>query len=134
MSAKKTKATPPDVLAAQGALQRAEHARLSAQLSARLSAQHELERARFEAAQALQDARVRADGHLPRAESCTMNWIERRPIRRAAVIVRRTAATITTRFPGEADEQQWRKDKAGKWRQWPDRGSSYWLELPEGQK
>lgn len=68
--------------------------------------------------QALQKAKVRADDHLPRADSCTAGWAAGKVIRRAAVIVRRT--------PGYPEEQQWRK-----WRQWPGRGSIRWLEIAE---
>ncbi len=120
MSAKKAKAAPPEVLAAQEALQRAEHARLSAQ--------RELERAtqaRFDAVQALQDARVRADGRLPKARIFVPAWQERIEV----VIDRRTAKMIVTRSPGRSDEQQWRKGADGKWRQWPDRGSVRRLEI-----
>lgn len=122
MSTKKAKTTPPEVLAAQEALQRAEHARLSAQ--------RELERAtqaRFEAAQALQDARVRADGRLPKARIFVPAWQERIEV----VIVRRTNAEIVTRAPGSTTEQKWRKRADGEWRQWPDRGSVRRLEAAE---
>lgn len=125
MSAKKSKVAPPEVLAAQEALQRAEHARLSAQ--------RELERAtqaRFEAVQALQDARVMADGRLPRAHVFVPAWQERIEV----VIDRRTKGEIVTRAPGQATEQRWRKKADGKWREWPDRGSGRWLELPEDKR
>ena len=121
--AKKPQTTPPEVLAAQEALQRAEHARLAAQ--------RELERAtqaRLEAAQALQGAMVRADAHLPRAWVFVPAWQERFEV----VIERRTAKMIVTRSPGRSDERQWRKGADGKWRQWPDRGSVRWLEI-EGE-
>ena len=120
--AKKPQTTPPEVLAAQEALQRAEHARLVAQ--------RELERAtqaRFEAVQALQDARVRADARLPRAYIFVPAWQERLEV----VIERRTAKMIVTRSPGRSDEQKWRKSVAGKWRQWPHLGSVCWLEVAE---
>ena len=123
MSAKKAKTTPPEVLAAQEALQRAEHARLVAQ--------RELERAtqaRFEAAQALQDARVRADGRLPKARIFVPAWQERIEV----VIVRRTKVEIVTRAPGSATEQKWRKHADGTWRQSPDLGSTRRLEI-EGE-
>jgi hypothetical protein len=126
MSARKPKTTPPEVLAAQEALQRAEHARLSAQ--------RELERAtqaRFEAVQALQDARVRADGHLPRAWVASESWRVGAPKRCEVVVDRRTEKTIVTRYIGRPDEQQWRKGSDGKWRQWPGRGSACWLEVAE---
>ena len=120
--AKKPQTTPPEVLAAQEALQRAEHARLVAQ--------RELERAtqaRFEAVQALQDARVLADGRLPRAHVFVPAWQERSEV----VIVRRTKGEIVTRSPGCAVEQKWRKRADGEWRQWPDRGSVRRLEVAE---
>ena len=120
--AKKPQTTPPEVLAAQEALRRAEHARLSAQ--------RELERAtqaRFEAAQALQDARVTADGRLPRAHVFVPAWQERIEV----VIVRRTKVEIVTRAPGQATEQKWRKRADGEWHQWPDRGSVRRLEVAE---
>lgn len=120
--AKKPQTTPPEVLAAQEALQRAEHARLSAQ--------RELERAtqaRFEAVQALQDARVRVDGHLPKAHVFVPAWQERIEV----VIDRRTKGEIVTRAPGQATERRWRKGADGKWRQWPDRGSVRTLEVAE---
>ncbi|MFM6987104.1 MAG: hypothetical protein ACKOXG_00345 [Arenimonas sp.] len=126
---KKTKTPPPEVLATQEALQRAEHARLTAVA--------ELERATqatHAAAQALQEARVRADDHLPKATMCTLNWANK-PNRRELVIERRTAKTIVTRYPGGVDEQQWRKGSDGRWLQWPDRGSirvRRWLEVEEG--
>ena len=123
MSAKNAKTTPPEVLAAQEALQRAEHARLAA--AAELG---RATRARFEVAQALQEARVRADDHLPRAMVFVPAWQGRI----AVVIERRTAKTITTRSPGGTQEQQWRKGADGKWRPWPDRGSVRWLEI-EGE-
>lgn len=85
----------------------------------------------FDADQALQKAKVRADDHLPRADSCAAGCAAGKVIRRAVVIVRRTAKTITTRTPGYPEEQQWRKDAQGKWRQWPDRGSTRWLEVAE---
>lgn len=89
-----------------------------------LAAEEALERAK---------AKVRADDHLPRADSCAAGWAwaAGKVIRRAVVIVRRTAETITTRTPGHPEEQQWRKDAQGKWRQWPDRGSTRWLEVAE---
>lgn len=120
MSARKPKATTPEVLAAQEALQRAEHARLVAQRELKRATQ-----ARFEAAQALQEAMVRADAHLPRAWVFVPAWQERFE----AVIERRTAKMIVTRSPGRSDEQQWRKGADGKWRQRPDRGSMRWLEI-----
>lgn len=122
MSTKKAKTTPPEVLAAQEALQRAEHARLAAQ--------RELERAtqaRFEAVQALAEAKARADDRLPRAWVFVPAWQERIEV----VVEHRTAKTITTRSPGRSDEQRWRKGADGKWRQWPDRGSVRWLEVAE---
>ena len=125
MSAKKPKTTPPEVLAAQEALQRAEHARLVAQ--------RELERAtqaRFEAAQALQDARVHADRDLPRVWMLTPSW-RSAPSRTELVIERRTAKAIFTRRPGCHEEQQWRKAVGGKWLQWPHRVASAWLEVAE---
>jgi len=124
--AKKPQTTPPEVLAAQEALQRAEHARLSAQ--------RELERAtqaRFEAVQALQEARVHADRDLPRARIATPGWRSAAPDHTEVVIERRTAKAIFTRRPGCCDEQQWRKGAGGKWRQWPDRGSVRTLEVAE---
>ena len=120
--AKKPKTTPPEVLAAQEALQRAEHARLTAQREHERATQ-----ARFEAVQALQDARVRADGHLPRARVFVPAWQDWTEV----VVERRTAKTITTRSPGGSAEQQWRKGADGRWRQWPDRGSVRWLEVAE---
>ena len=122
MSTRKPKTTPPEVLAAQEALQRAEHARLAA--AAELG---RATRARFDAAQALQEARVRADAGLPNAWVVTPGWADRVRV----VIERRTAKTITTRSPGRSDEQRWRKGADGKWRQWPDRGSVRWLEVAE---
>lgn len=119
MSAKK----PPEVLAAQEVLQRAEHARLAAMAELVRATQ-----ARLDAAQALQDARLRADANLPLAWVWVPAWQERI----AVVIEHRTAKTITTRSPGGAEEQQWRKGTDGKWRQWPDRGSVRWLEI-EGE-
>lgn len=120
MSAKKAKTTPPEVLAAQEALQRAEHARLSAVTELTRATQ-----ARFDAVQALHEARARADDHLPRAWVFVPAWKERAEV----VIERRTAKMIVTRSPGRSDEQQWRKGADGKWRQWPDRGSALWLEI-----
>lgn len=120
--AKKPQTTPPEVLAAQEALQRAEHARKTAAA--------ELERAtqaRLEAVQALQEAMVRADAHLPRAWVFVPAWQERVEV----VIERRTAKMIVTRSPGRSDEQQWRKAADGKWSQWPDRGSVRTLEVAE---
>lgn len=114
------------VLAAEEALRRAKVARDEANSALKVAMQ-----AVFDADQALQAAKVRADDHLPRADSCVESWVEGRPLRRAVVIVRQTAKTITTRRPGGVEEQQWRKDAAGRWRQWPDRGSGQWLELPE---
>lgn len=112
-----------DVLAAEEALERAKAVRNEANATLK---------AVFDAEQALQKAKVRADDHLPRAESCAAGWAAGKVIRRAVVIVRRTAKTITTRTPGYPEEQQqWRKDKDGKWRQWPDRGSTRWLEIAE---
>ena len=125
--AKKPQTTPPEVLAAQEALQRAEHARLSAQ--------RELERAtqaRFEALQALQDARVHADRGLPRAWIVTPSWRGAASDRTEVVIERRTAKAIFTRRPGCHDERQWRKGVVGKWWQWPHRGSVCWLEIEGG--
>ena len=118
--AKKPQTTPPEVLAAQEALQRAEHARLSAVTELTRTTQ-----ARFEAVQALQEAMARADAHLPRAWVFVPAWQERLEV----VIERRTAKMIVTRSPGRSDEQQWRKGADGKWRQWPDRGSVRWLEI-----
>ena len=125
--AKKPQTTPPEVLAAQEALQRAERARLSAQ--------RELERAtqaRFEAAQALQEARLRADASLPRAVVVRDVWHERNPIRTTVVVERRTEATIYTRLPGGGDERQWRKNARGEWTLYPDRGPVCRLEI-EGE-
>lgn len=122
--AKKPQTIPPEVLAAQEALQRAEHERLVAQ--------RELERAtqaRFEAAQALQGARVHADRDLPRVWMLTPSWGSAPSRSTALVIERRTAKTIVTRSPGCSDERQWRKGADGRWRQWPDRGSVRWLEI-----
>ena len=127
--AEKPQTTPPEVLAAEDALRRAKQVRDEASATLRVAVQ-----AVFDADLALRAAKVRADGHLPRADSCIESWVEGRTIRHAAVIVRKTAKTITTRMPGHSEERQWRKDKAGKWRQWPDRGSSRWLELPEVQQ
>lgn len=118
--AKKPQTIPPEVLAAQEALQHAEHARLSAVTELTRATQ-----ARFEAAQALQEAMVRADAHLPRAWVFVPAWQERFEV----VIERRTAKTIVTRSPGRSDEKQWRNGADGKWRQWPDRGSMRWLEI-----
>ena len=114
------------VLAAEEALERAKVVRdeANATLKAAMQAVHDAD-------QALQKAKVRADDHLPRAESCAAGWAAGKVIRRAVVIVRRTAKTITTRTPGYPEEQQWRKDTAGKWRQWPDRGSTRWLEIAD---
>lgn len=123
---KKTPAADAGVLAAEEALRRAKQVRDEADATLRVAVQ-----AVFDADQALQEAKVRADDHLPRADSCLESWVEGRPLRRAVVIVRQTAKTITTRMPGHPEEQQWRKDAQGTWRQWPDRGSSRWLELPE---
>ena len=106
--------TNAEVLAAEEALERAKAVRDGA--NAALKA----------ADQALQKAKVRADDHLPRADSCAAGWAAGKVIRRAVVIVRRTAKTITTRTPGYPEEQQWRK-----WRQWPGRGSTRWLEIAE---
>ena len=116
--------TNAEVLAAEEALERAKAVRDAANATLKAAVQ-----AVFDADQALRAAKVRADDHLPRADSCIESMVEGRPIRYAVVIVRQTAKTITTRFPGEADEQQWRKGKDGKWRQWPDRGSTRWLEI-----
>ena len=122
--------TNAEVLAAEEALERAKVARDEANATLGAAVQ-----AVFDAEQALQKAKVRADDHLPRAESCAMGWAAGwaagEVIRRAVVIVRRTAKTITTRTPGYPEEQQWRKDKGGKWRQWPNRGSTRWLEVAE---
>lgn len=123
MSARKPKTAPPEVLAAQEALQRAEHARLSAVTELARATQ-----ARVEAVQALQEAMVRADAHLPRAWVFVPAWQERFEV----VIERRTARMVVTRSTGRSDEQQWRKGADGKWRQWPDRGSVRWLEI-EGE-
>lgn len=122
--AKKPQTTPPEVLAAQEALQRAEHARLAAQ--------RELERAtqaRFEAVRALRDARVRADLGLPRAWVVMDVWYEYNPVRTEVVIERRTAATIFTRPPGGDDERQWRKNARGVWAPYPDSGPLCRLEI-----
>ena len=118
--------TNAEVLAAEEALERAKVVRDGANATLKAAVQ-----AVFDAEQALQKAKVRADDHLPRAESCAAGWAAGKVIRRAVVIVRRTAKTITTRTPGypEEQQQQWRKDKDGKWRQWPDRGSTRWLEV-----
>ena len=124
---KRLQAVNADVLAAEEVLRRAKVERDEAE--AALSAARMSVR---EAFAALQAAKIRADDHLPRAESCVMGWAEGRPLRRVVVIARRTAKTIMTRIPGEAVEQQWRKDKGGRWRQWPGRKSGHWLELPEG--
>lgn len=118
--------TNAEVLAAEGALERAKAVRNEA--DAALSAAMQ---AVFDAEQALRAARVRADDHLPRAYSCLRSWAAGKVTRSAVVIVRRTAKTITTRVPGHPEEQQWRKDKDGHWRQWPDRGSTRWLEIAE---
>ena len=118
--------TNAKVLAAEEALERAKAVRDAANATLKAAVQ-----AVFDADQALRAAKVRADDHLPRADSCIESMVEGRPIRCTAVIVKQTAKTITTRFPGEAAEQQWRKDKGGKWRQWPDRGSSRWLEIAD---
>lgn len=126
---KKTTAADAGVLAAEEALRRAVAVRDEANATLKAAVQ-----AVFDADQALRAAKVRADDHLPRADSCVESWVEGRPFRRAVVIVRQTAKTITTRIPGYPEEQQWRKDAQGKWRQWPDRGSSRWLELPEAQR
>ena len=114
-----------EVLAAEEALERAKVVRdeANATLKAAMQAVHDAD-------QALRAARARADDHLPRAYSC-LTIYGQGSLRHAVVIVRRTAKTMTTRFPGEAGEQQWRKDTAGKWRQWPDRGSTRWLEIAE---
>ena len=118
--------TNAEVLAAEEALERAKAVRDGANATLKAAVQ-----AVFDAEQALWRAKVRADDHLPRAESCVMGWASGKVIRRAVVIVRRTAKTITTRTPGYPEGQQWRKDKDGKWRQWPDRGSTRWLEIAE---
>lgn len=118
--AKRPKTIPPEVLAAQEAMQRAEHARLVAQREHERATQ-----ARFDAVQALHEARARADDHLPRAWVFAPAWQERFEV----VIERRTAKMIVTRSPGRSDEQQWRKGADGKWRQWPDRGFMRWLEI-----
>ena len=118
--------TNAGVLAAEEALERAKAVRDGAIAILKVAMQ-----AVFDAEQALQKAKVRADDHLPRADSCAAGWAAGEVIRRAVVIVRRTAKTITTRTPGYPEEQQWRKDKDGKWRQWPDRGSIRWLEIAE---
>lgn len=118
--------TNAEVLAAEEALERAKAVRDGANAALKAAMQ-----AVFDADQALQKAKVRADDHLPRAESCAAGWAEGEVIRRAVVIVRRTAKTITTRTPGYPGEQQWRKDEGGKWRQWPNRGSTRWLEVAE---
>jgi len=112
--------TTPKVLAAQEALQRAEHARLSAQRELEWAMQ-----ARFEALQALHDARVVADGRLPRAHVFVPAWQERIEV----VIVRRTKGEIVTRAPGHVTEQRWRKRADGEWHQWPGRGSARRLEV-----
>ncbi len=117
--------TNAEVLAAEEALERAKAVRDGANATLKAAMQ-----AVFDADQALQKAKVRADDHLPRAYSClTICGVG--TLRHAVVIARQTAKTITTRFPGEAGEQQWRKDTAGKWRQRPDRGSTRWLEIAE---
>ena len=121
-----TKKVSAEVLAAEEALERAKAVRDGANATLKAAVQ-----AVFDAEQALWRAKVRADDHLPRAESCVMGWAAGKVIRGAVVIVRRTAKTITTRTPGYPEEQQWRKDKDGKWRQWPDRGSTRWLEIAE---
>ena len=118
--------TNAEVPAAEEALERAKAVRDRANATLKAAMQ-----AVFDAEQALQKAKVRADDHLPRADSCTAGWAAGEVIRRAVVIVRRTAKTITTRTPGYPEEQQWRKGKDGKWRQWPDRGSIRWLEIAE---
>ena len=118
-----------EVLAAEEALERAKAVRDAANVTLKAAVQ-----AVFDAEQALWGAKVRADDHLPRADSCAAGWAAGEVIRGAVAIVRRTAKTITTRFPGQPEEQQWRKDKDGKWRQWPDRGSSRWLEIAEWPK
>lgn len=120
--------TNAEVLAAEEALERAKAVRDGANATLKAAMQ-----AVFDADQALQKAKVRADDHLPRADSCAAGWAwaAGKVIRRAVVIVRRTAKTITTRTPGYPEEQQWRKDAQGKWRQWPDRGSTRWLEVAE---
>lgn len=122
----KPQAVDAGVLAAEEALRRAKQVRDEATfaLTAAMQAVHDAD-------QALHAAKIRADDHLPRADSCIESWVEGRPLRRAVVIVRQTAKTITTRMPGHPEEQQWRKDADGKWRQWPDRGNGRWLELPE---
>lgn len=120
--------TNAEVLAAEEALERAKAVRDGANATLKAAMQ-----AVFDADRALQKAKVRADDHLPRADSCAAGWAwaAGKVIRRAVVIVRRTAETITTRTPGHPEEQQWRKDAQGKWRQWPDRGSTRWLEVAE---
>lgn len=123
---KKTTAVDAGILAAEEALRRAKLVRDEADATLRAAVQ-----AVFDADHSLRAAKVRADDHLPRADSCVESWVDGRPSRRAVVIVSRTAKTITTRFPGEANEQQWRKDAHGKWRKWPDYGSQRWLELPD---
>lgn len=123
---KSKKTTAAAVQAAEEALRRALAVRDEAAATLKVAMQ-----AVFDAGQALRAARVRTDDHLPRADSCVESWVEGRTIRRAVVIVRQTAKTITTRIPGHSEEQQWRKDKDGKWRQWPDRGSSRWLEIAD---
>ncbi len=145
--------TNAEVLAAEEALERAKVARdeanatlkaavqaeydANATLKAAMQAMYDVNATLKAAMQAMYDvnatlraAKVRADDHLPRAYSC-LPICGVGTLRHAVVIVRRTAKTITTRFPGEAGEQQWRKDKDGKWRQWPDRGSTRWLEIAE---
>lgn len=118
--------TNAEVLAAEETLQRAMVARneADAALSAAL-------RAVDAATHALQEARIRADDRLPRAQVCLMSWAEGRPNKLPVVIVSRTAKTITTRAPGSTEEQQWRTDHNNEWRRWPRIASGHWLELPE---
>lgn len=125
---KKTTAAAVDaaVLAAEEALRRAVAVRDEANGTLKAAVQ-----AVFDADQALRAAKVRADDHLPRADSCIESWVAGRPLRRTVVIVKQTAKTTTTRMPGDPEEQRWRKDAQGKWRQWPDCGSPRWLEIAE---
>lgn len=83
---------------------------------------------------ALQEARIAADAHLPRATVITHSrWIRNSESRTEVVVVKRTERSATVRKPGFESTTQYRPGKhSGQWRVYPapkNRFTDTWTEL-----
>lgn len=69
--------------------------------------------------EALNDARLAADAKLPTAEMEVFDWCGRKTTRSDMVITKRSAKSITVRYPGTDSGFTFRVDGGGSWREFP---------------